>query len=337
MRTGDCSFLMQKNYYKGDKKMAITEKMPSSFRFNTTETVDTIFSKLLIANLFKDQTFKPGVTFTDKYDEKGGQIYVRRLGKTAATVKDATTASGLDLTHTNTKDSLVLIQKKDAISRSEKCYDFVETLRASGKSVDKVAEVIEEFKEGCQVLYMSYLLAEPVSVDDVGIGGATRSANTDASKTLDDLKSSILKDREQIRVNGGVADVIIISPEAETLFLSSALTAGNAFIPETNEEWLKNGRIGRLYGMQVYTSNLIGGGTPTSIPVAGNAPKNTGDAEKCEYILYDHDAFAIACDILGLRLVNAIDFFGSYAQIEAVCGGGVVNPALAIAKIVAGE
>lgn len=314
--------------------MAYTETLPSSFKFNTTETVDIVFAKILVANLFKDQTFKAGETFTDKYDEKGGQIYARRLGKTSATKKDATASGGLDLTHTETADSLVLIQKKDAISRSEKCYDFVETLRASGKSVDKVAEVIEEFKEGCQITWMGYLLATPVSDSGVGLGGATRSANTTADTTLDTLTASILKDREQIRVNGGVADVLIVSPQMETLFLANVLKSGNAFIPETNEEWLKNGRIGRLYGLQVYTSNLIGGGTPTSVPVAGNAPANTGDAANCEYIIYDHDTFAIACDILGLRLVNAIDFFGSYAQIEAVCGGGVVNPALAIAKIV---
>ena len=155
--------------------MTYTEALPSSFKFNTTETVDTVFSKILVANLFKDQTFKAGETFTDKYDEKGGQIYARRLGKTSATKKDATSSGGLDLTHTETADSLVLIQKKDAISRSEKCYDFVETLRASGKSVDKVAEVIEEFKEGCQVTWMGYLLATPVSASGVGLGGATRS------------------------------------------------------------------------------------------------------------------------------------------------------------------
>ncbi|MGN0961873.1 MAG: hypothetical protein ACI4PF_06740, partial [Christensenellales bacterium] len=169
----------------------------------------------------------------------------------------------------------------------------------------------------------------------VNIGGATRSANTTKDTTLDTLISSILADRKQIRNNGGVADVLIISPEMENLFLENAIKAGNAFIPETNEEILKTGKIGRLYGMNVFTSNLIGDGTPTTVPVDGNAPANTGDALNCEYIIYDHDSFAIACDILGLRMVNAIDFFGSYAQIEAITGGGITNPALAIAKIVA--
>lgn len=313
----------------------MSEILPSSFRFNTTETVDIIFSKLLIANLFKDTTFKAGVTFTDKYNEKGGQIYARRLGKQKATVKDATSSDGLKLNHTNTQDTLVLIQKKDVISRSEECYDVVENLRASGKSVDKVSEVIEEFKEGCQIKYMEYLLAEPMADGAVAIGGATRSANTTKDASLDTLISSILADRKQIRNNGGVADVLIISPEMENLFLENAIKAGNAFIPETNEEILKTGKIGRLYGMNVFTSNLIGDGTPTTVPVDGNAPANTGNALNCEYIIYDHDAFAIACDILGLRMVNAIDFFGSYAQIEAITGGGITNPALAIAKIVA--
>lgn len=307
--------------------------LPSSFRFNTYETVDTVFSKILVKNLFKDQTFVAGKTFTDKYNERGGQIYARRLGKTAATKKDATAANGLDLVHTETADSLVLIQKKDAISRSEKCYDLVETLRTSGKSIDKVAEVIEEFKEGLQIQYMSYLLADPVDANGVGLGGASRSSHTTASTTLDGLLADILDDRKQIRVNGGEADVLIISPEAETLFLANAYKSGNAFIPETNEALVKDGKIGRLYGMNVYVSNLIGSGTPTTVPVAGNAPANTGNAANCEYIIYDHDAFAIACDILGLRMINAIDFIGSYAQIEAVCGGGITNPALAVAKI----
>jgi hypothetical protein len=302
--------------------MAYTEQLPSSFRFNTKETVDVIFSKILVANLFKDETFVPGKTFTDKYNEMGGQIYARRLGKTAATVKDATTNGGLDLTHTQTEDKLVLIQKKDAISRSEKCYDIVENLRASGKSVDKVSQVVEEFKEACQIQYMSYLLATPAGDGAVGVGGATRSAKTTASTDLKTLLADILGDREQIRVAGGVADTLIISPSAETLFLANAYTSGNAFIPETNEALVSSGKIGRLYGMDVYTSNLIGDG-------------NDGTAGNTEYIIYDHDTFAICADILGLRMVNAIDFFGSYAQIEAIVGGGVTNPELAIAKVTA--
>lgn len=40
--------------------MAYTEVLPSSFKLNSTETVDTVFSKILIKNLFKDETFKPG-------------------------------------------------------------------------------------------------------------------------------------------------------------------------------------------------------------------------------------------------------------------------------------
>lgn len=317
--------------------MAYTDStlLPQSFKFNNVETVDTVFSKILVANLFKDSTFVAGKTFTDKYNERGGQIYARRLGKQAATVKNALASGGLDLVHTETADSLVLIQKKDAISRSEKCYDLVEELRASGKSVDKVAEVVAEFNEALQIQMMSYLLADTVTANGVLLGGATRSSSTTASTTLAGLIADILADRQQIRVNGGVADVIIISPEMETLFLANAYTSGNAFLPETNEEVLKTGKIGRLYGMDVYTSNLLGGGTPSVLPVAGNAPANSGAAEKCEYIIYDHDTFAVACDILGIRMVNAIDYFGSYAQIEAVMGGGVVNPALAIAKVVA--
>lgn len=314
---------------------AYTEGLPSSFKYNNSETVDTVFSKILVANLFKDTTFKPGITFTNKYNERAGQIYARRLGKTAATVKTATSAGGLDLTHTETADSLVLIQKNDAVSRSEKCYDLVENLRNSGKTVDKASEVVAEFQEAFQIQCMKYLLNTTVAASGVGVGGSTRSASTTADTALSTLIASILADRQQIRVNGGTADTIIISPAMETLFLANAYTSGNAFIPETNESLIKDGKIGRLYGMNVFTSNLIGGGTPSVLPVTGNAPANTGDALNCEYIIYDHETFAVAADFEGMRFVNAIDFIGSYAQIQAVMGGGVVNPALAIAKITA--
>ncbi len=307
------------------------EKLPSSFRFNSKESVDTVFSKLLIANLFKDQTFKAGITFTNKYEERGGQIYIRKLGKVKATQTKTTDANGLKFTHTNTADSLVLLQKLDRISISEECYDIVENLRASGKSVDKVSTVIESFKEKCQILYTTYLLKDPAKEDDIVAGGATRSANTSADDTLEKLTSSILADRQQIKVNGGKANVIIISPEMETLFLASASKAGNAFIPETNDSMLKDGKIGKLYGINVFTSNLLGSGTPLD---SSCATKNTGKAAKCEYIIYDYDAFGITGDIETLRLKDAIDFTGCYAQIEGVFGGGVSNPALAYAKIV---
>lgn len=313
----------------------MAEGLPSSFKLNNSETVDTVFSPILVENLFKDNTFKPNETFTDKYNERAGQIYARRPGKTAAAVKTATSAGGLDLQDaTETADSLVLIQKTDAISRNEKCYELVSQLRASGKSVDKVAEVVAEFKEACQILWMSYFFKATASANQVEIGGASRSANTTASSDLDDVVADILADRKQIRINGGVADVLIISPDIEEKFLASAIKYGNAYVPETNEKLLNEGKLGRLFGMKVYTSNLIGSGTPITVPVAGNAPANTSDAYNCEYIIYNHDAFAIAMDIEGLRLKDALTFMGSYAQIQGLSGGGVTNPALAIAKVV---
>lgn len=310
--------------------MATTIEITKSFRLNTQETVDTVFSDLLIANLFKDTTFVEGKTFTDRYNEKGGQIYVRRLGKTKVLQTKITDADGMDFQHTQTADDLVLLVKEDRLSASEKCYNIVQNLRASGKSIDKMDEVLGSFKEQCQMLYTSYLLAEPQAADSTRVGGATRSANTSKISSLDDLVTSILADRKQIRENGGNPTVVLISPEMENLFLASAMKAGNAFIPETNEVLVKMGKLGRLYGMTVLVSNLLGSGTPLG---KGSAAQNKGVAAKCEYVIYDHNAFAICGDIETLRLKDAIDFTGCYAQIEGVFGGGVTNAALAYAKL----
>jgi hypothetical protein len=332
----------------------MAEVLPSSFRLQGVESADSVFSKLLINNLFKDATFKPGVTFTDKYTERAGQIYIRRLGKPVVQVTDATAANGMKFTHTQTADSLVLISRKDRVSVSEEIYELVDALRSSGRSVDKINEVTQAWREKCQMQYVSYLLKAPATSGQVEAGGASLTADSGGDPItslrdtdIDDgeggtihktgLITSLLAVREQIRVNGGTADVLLLSPQMETLLLANAFTPGNAFIPETNEEWLRSGRIGRLYCIQTYTTNLIGSGTPLQIPVAGNAPANTGNALNCEYVMYDHDAFGIAADLWEPRVKDALEFTGSYGQCDSVMGGGVANPALAYAKINAVE
>lgn len=105
---------------------------------------------------------------------------------------------------------------------------------------------------------------------------------------------------------------------------------GKGFLPETNEAVLREGKIGRLFGLNVYKSNLIGPGTPLDAGVAAN----TGDAEKAEYILYDYNVLGIAADIEGLRLTeDDKTFVGSFAQIMSLMGGIVTNPALALVKL----
>lgn len=290
----------------------------NSIRYTGKETADTAFSKVLVKNCFKDNTFKPGITYSDKYQERAGQILTRMLGKTKAHKGDATQEGGLDFQHTQTEDKLLTIVKKDVLSRSEKIYQLIDELRSTGKSVDKVAQVVAEWTEGFQELCMGYLLAAPKEEG----GGATRSSNTTASTSSETLIKSVLGDRKQIRVAGGTADVLIISPDAEE-FLLADFAVGKGFIPETNEEALREGKLGRIFGMNVFTSNLIGS-------------SNEGDAGKCEYVIYDHDTLGIAADIEGLRLKEDDgSFVGSFAQIMSVMGGIVANPALAIAKIVA--
>jgi len=313
----------------------MAEMLPSSFRLQQVETADTVFSRLLIANLFKDTIFRPGVTFTNKYNERGGQIYVRRLGKPTVHVSDATAADGMKFTHAQTADSLIMIPRKDRVHVSEEIYEIVDTLRSSGQSVDKVNETLEAWKEKLQMQYVGYLLQTPASAGQVEVGGSTLTADSGgaAITTVAGLVASVLAAREQIRVNGGTADILLVSPQMETILLANALTPGNAFIPETNEEWLRTGRIGRLYGLQVFATNLIGTGTPLEIPVAGNALPNTGNAENCEYVIYDHNTFAIAADLFAPRLIPAIDFTGSLSQFDSIIGGGIANPALAYAKI----
>lgn len=311
------------------------EVLPSSFRLQAKETADTTFSRVLVQNLFKDTLFRPGVTFTNQYTERAGQIYARRLGKPTVYVSDATTANGMRFTHAQTADSLIMIPRRDRVNVSEEVYEIVATLRADGRSIDKVTEVVQAFNEKCQMQYVGYLLQTPAVAGQVEVGGSTLTADSggDTIANITEFTASVLATREQIIVNGGRANVLLLAPEMETILLTNASLPNNAFLPETNEERLRTGRIGKLYGIETYTTNLIGAGVPMNIPVAGNALQNIGNATLCDYIMYDYNAFAIAVDLWSPRIVEALDFTGSYAQCDSIMGGGVTNPALAYAKV----
>jgi hypothetical protein len=86
---------------------------------STGKFVDDRFSALVEPNLFDNNVFQPGITFTDKYTlGAAGQIFIHKLGKVTVTVGEP----GQDFADTNTADSLITITLNKAFRRSEKIY-----------------------------------------------------------------------------------------------------------------------------------------------------------------------------------------------------------------------
>jgi hypothetical protein len=81
--------------------------------------VDDRFSALVEPNLFDNNVFQPGITFTDKYTlGAAGQIFIHKLGKVTVTVGEP----GQDFSDTNTADQTIAITLNKAFRRSEKIY-----------------------------------------------------------------------------------------------------------------------------------------------------------------------------------------------------------------------
>ena len=72
---------------------------------------------------------------------------VSKTGKTRARPKKADEAGGLDSNNPPTADKILTIVQNDSITRSEKISTQTDKLRESGKSVDKVAQVVAEWTE----------------------------------------------------------------------------------------------------------------------------------------------------------------------------------------------
>jgi len=267
------------------------------------ETVDTKFSALIEPNLFPDQIFQPNITFTDKYQTDGaGQIFVRKLGKG---IVDRTTTN--KFTHQQTADVLIPITLDEHFKQSEEIYEAVNVARTSGTGVQKFETLMSNVQSEWQTVAHTKLVA-----------GATAFATTTATAQADVL-NTIIDVRKQARDGSAMPDVII----ASTTFFAKMLKqlSGKEYIPNTNDETLRTGSVGRIMGMKVYESNLL---------------EDDGAAGSTEFVMYDHQAYSILTQVIAARIMDAgKDWVGSVAQAHLISGFKVTTPERVYKKVVA--
>ncbi len=265
-----------------------------------SETVDTAFTPLLEPNLWAAKNFQDGLTFTSKYEvNEAGQIAIRKLGNPAS----ANTVDSLEFTHTSTADALIDINFDVNIRRSEKVFELVDQARVSGKGAAKMDIVLESAGEEFQETAIQKLAEQ-----------ATASATTtvvDASTYT--AKQAIIDVRKELRSNKAKADVIMASVDFYGFLLSFS---GKEYTPNSNDEVLRTGALGMIYGARVYENEFLGDLEDTG---------GTGVDEDIDFIMYDHDAYSILSRLIGLRLMPAIDFVGSYAQYHSIHAFKVSN------------
>lgn len=266
-------------------------------RYDNIASVDTRFAPILEKNLWKDVTFVPNVSFTTKYQMKAGQIYVRKLRPVNVKQGKATASGGLDFEHTHTQDDLIPIFIDQNFSGSEKIYEAVENARESATGAQTMEVVVNSVKEQFQLHALGVLVGEG------------RISSITAATTVDTVKENILASRKALRDEGANPDILIASTKIFGFLLEKA---GQEYFPNSNEEVLRTGSVGKYYSFNVYESNLIDDG---------------GESGDVEYVLYDHEAYSILYALETVRMVDAgKDFVGSYAQAQMVAGFKVTLP-----------
>lgn len=265
------------------------------------ETVDTRFSPLLEPNLWHDQIFEAGRTFTAKYQlDAAGQIFVRKLGKGSV---DRTTA--MDFTHDQTEDTLISIELDEKFKVSEAIYEAVEVARTSGTGAQKMEQVAETVGEEWQAVAHEKLLDQSETM-----------ANTDETSS-GDTKARLLEARQKLREEKAKPDVVIMSPKFYAGFLE---VAAKEYTPSTNDEQIRTGLLGRIYGMDVYESNHL---------------EDDGSADSTEFVMYEYEAYSILTQNLATRIVDASpNWTGSAAQVEIISGFKVTTPERTLKKVV---
>lgn len=264
-----------------------------------TESVDVRFAELVEPLLYKDNVFQPEITYTGRYEtDAAGQIVVRKLSK--GTV-DKTT--GLTFTHEQTADTLIPLLFDEQYKKSEQIFEAVEIARASGTGAQKFEVVMNAVQEEWQADAHAALIA-----------GASTAANTAVTT---DAKAEIVALRKQLRDNGAKPTVLI----ASTKFYAGILNfSGKEYQPNTNDEILRTGVVGRFYDINVVESNHF---------------EDEGENGDVECIMYDHNAFSILNQLIAARVVDAgIDWVGSAAQCHIIASMTVTNIERVLKKIV---
>jgi hypothetical protein len=274
--------------------------------------VDEKYSKLFEPNLYYESVFVDGLTFTSKYEEKAGGIYVRKLSSTAVTPG----APGRDFTDVATSDTLIPIVLNNNFQKSNKIYN----VQAENMEADVAREQFEvatkEVSEGWGQSALACLVTE-----------AAQTASTDTTITTANLKKLILADRAKLVKAKAHPDVVMCSPDLFAILLE---TAGTQYTPVINDYANTNGQMGKWLGMTFIEANGLGATTATYYNAAGTL--TTATFTKVEYVMYDHNAFSIVNNLEMARIVDSENFNGVKVQEEVNTGYKVTTGEAVLCK-----
>lgn len=285
--------------------------------------VNEAYSPIIVSNLRKDTFLVDGVTYNSGYskgDPNAGVVYFYKYSRQA--IESA--ASAGDFSSAEPTNALVPVYLNNAFKSSKKLYQVTANSISHNYADQVMSEQTEDIREGRELCALAALK-----------DGATASTNTDQSSSTT-IKANIQADLTVLRKKKCRPNVIVMSPDSYSYLMTAQIGTASVMTPETNEQLLQNGSMGRLFGMSVFVDPELEN-TDNDEVVFRDADVNEVDLTKTEYIMYDSKYFAAIDNLNFVKIIDSQTHAGSFSNIELNSGFQLMLEDAAIAKVYEAE
>lgn len=269
--------------------------------------VDERYSDILEPNLYGDAILQPGKTFNAQYqgDANAGLVKIYKTTRDAS--GDPQKPAG-DFTHEKTENSLIDLRLNNAFRKSKKIYKVTANSVGYALAEETLSTAVKDNQEDWQYSGLACLVNEGTLLTDT------------SAIMVDNIKSKVIALRKELRKKHARPDTVVADVDTYSTMLEAA---GKDYTPSTNENTLTTGRVGTWLGMTWYEGDLLDKADAKYYDFADAL--QTVDLTNIGLIMYDHTAFHCVNNLQVMRLVDATDFVGSYAQNEINTGYRVSN------------
>ena len=300
-----------------------------SIQINSATYLDEKYSPKIVETLRANTFLIPGVTYNPNYEgDAEGAISVTYHVPTASPV--ATTAVGADYSGVEYADGLVTVNICNAYRKSTKIRNITAASVAYDHALQVVQETTEDVREGRDLGAMAALIngatVETLAEAKAYVGDNAIVAAPDIDST--NVKGITLGLITKLKVAKARPSVMLVSPLWTSAIISAHVGSASPFTPETNEEMLKAGSIGRYLGCSVIENqqlNVAGNNAVALNSAIGTAISGGVDLSKIQLVVYDARFFAFLNHITDGRIVDTPSFAGSLCNIEDNCGMKVLR------------
>ena len=272
--------------------------------------VDEKYSGVVIDALRTDTWLIPGVTYNADYatgDVAGGVVNFYSFAAAAL----AATSVGGDFSSAEPTNALTPVYVYNSYRASKKLYAQTADSITPDYAANVFNSIAEDVREGKELGALAALKA----VSGVNTTAAALSAST--------IKGAIGQGWAGLRKAKAKPDILLMSPDAFSLL---AEVQEGKFTPETNDELVKNGSIGKYFGMSVLVTPALASSANSAVSIS--TTQTTADAVSLQYtdfIIYSSKYFAMINNLTCARIKDSENFAGSLAQIEDNVGVRLLN------------